>query len=234
MLGVTDLWTYVLGTVAIVLLPGPNSLYVLSTATKHGRRAGYRAAAGVFFGDSVLMTAAALGAASLLRTYPTIFMVIKYAGGGYLTYVGITMAVNAIRTWRRRTTSATSPPSPGREGHPTVPKVTACPPSAGPATVRPLRRAFVISLLNPKAILFVISFFVQFLDPTYAYPALSVLLLASVLQVCSVLYLTTLILGGTYLAAQFRRRRGLASGLTAGVGAVFIGFGIRLATASVA
>ena len=69
-----------------------------------------------------------------------------------------------------------------------------------------MRRAFVISLLNPKAILFVISFFVQFLDPTYAYPALSVLLLASVLQVCSVLYLSALILGGTYLAAQFRRR----------------------------
>jgi leucine efflux protein len=78
----------------------------------------------------------------------------------------------------------------------------------------------------------VISFFIQFLDPTYAYPAVSFLVLAVILQICSALYLSALIFGGTYLAAQFRRRRRLASGLTAGVGALFIGFGIRLATAS--
>lgn len=218
MLGVTDLWTYVLGTIAIVLLPGPNSLYVLSTAARFGVGKGYRAASGVFLGDTVLMLAAAFGVASLLRAYPTVFMVIKYAGAAYLAYVGVMMAVNALRGWRRRATAPAVDPQPE------------APPA--PATVRPLRRALVISLLNPKAILFVISFFVQFLDPNYAHPALSVLLLASILQVCSALYLTALIFGGTYLASQFRRRRRLSSVLTAGVGAVFIGFGIRLATAS--
>jgi leucine efflux protein len=224
MLGVTDLWTYVLGTIAIVLLPGPNSLYVLSTSAKHGIRAGYRAAAGVFLGDWVLMIGAAFGVASLLRTYPTVFMVIKYAGAAYLTYVGIAMAVTAIRGWRRRTDPAVGPAA---EAAPSAAELV-----GARGAIRPFRRAFVISLLNPKAILFMISFFVQFLDPTYAYPALSVLLLASVLQVCSAIYLSVLIFGGTYLATQFRRRRRLASGLTAGVGAVFIGFGIRLATAS--
>ena len=44
-LGITDIWTYVLGTVAIILLPGPNSLFVLSTAAKRGVAVGYRAAA---------------------------------------------------------------------------------------------------------------------------------------------------------------------------------------------
>jgi len=212
MLGVTDLWTYVLGTIAIVLLPGPNSLYVLSTAARLGVRAGYRAAAGVFLGDWVLMTAAALGVASLLRAYPPVFLVVKWAGAAYLGYIGITMAIAAIRKARR--------PAPV----PVEPVVE--------ELARPFRRALVISLLNPKAILFVISFFIQFLDPTYAYPAVSFLLLAAVLQICSLLYLSALIFGGTYLAAQFRRRRRLASGLTAGVGALFIGFGIRLATAS--
>ncbi len=211
MLGVNDLWTYVLGTIAIVLLPGPNSLYVLSTAAKHGVRTGYRAAAGVFLGDWVLMVGAAFGVASLLRAYPAAFLVIKYAGAAYLAYVGVTMAVTAIRSGRRKTPA---------------PAVVA------PASPRPFRRAFVISILNPKAILFVISFFLQFLDPTYAHPALSVLLLASILQICSGIYLSALIFGGTYLAVQFRRRRRLAAGLTAGVGALFIGFGIRLAAAS--
>ncbi len=215
MLGVTDIWTYVIGTVAIILLPGPNSLYVLSTAARHGVRAGYRAAAGVFLGDWVLMIAAALGVASLLKAYPALFFVIKYAGAAYLTYVGVMMAIGAIRRVRRTTV-----------------KVDVETPPAEPTANHPFRRALVISLLNPKAILFLISFFVQFLDPTYAYPALSFLLLAGVLQVCSALYLSALIFGGTFLAGQFRQRRRLAAGLTAGVGAVFVGFGVRLATAS--
>jgi leucine efflux protein len=209
-LGVNDLWTYVIGTIAIILLPGPNSLFVLSTAARHGVRAGYRAAAGVFIGDLVLMTAAAAGVASLLRAYPPVFLVVKYAGAAYLGYLGITMAVGAFR----RRHSAPAEPAP----------VEAVP--------RPMRRALVVSLLNPKAILFFVSFFIQFLDPTYPYPALSFLVLAGILQVCSALYLTTLIFSGTYLASQFRKRRRLRAGLTAGVGAVFIGFGVRLATAS--
>jgi leucine efflux protein len=232
MLGVTDLWTYVLGTIAIVLLPGPNSLYVLSTAARFGVRRGYRAAGGVFLGDTVLMLGAAFGVASLLRAYPAVFMVIKYAGAAYLGYLGIMMAVNAIRGWRRRhADSAANGPAVAESA---VAAPAAAEPAMGgaPAVVRPFRRALFISLLNPKAILFVISFFIQFLDPNYAYPALSVLLLASVLQVCSVLYLSALIFGGTFLASQFRRRRRLSSALTAGVGAIFIGFGIRLATAS--
>jgi leucine efflux protein len=41
MLGITNIWTYVIGTVAIILLPGPNSMYVLSVAARRGVRAGY-------------------------------------------------------------------------------------------------------------------------------------------------------------------------------------------------
>lgn len=219
MLGVTDLWAFVIGTIAIILLPGPNSLFVLSTAARHGVRAGYRGAAGVFLGDGVLMLAAALGAASLLRAYPPLFLVIKYAGAAYLTWVGVSMAVGAIRRARRR---AAQPEQAADE--PAVP-------GADPAP-RPFRKAAVISLLNPKAILFFISFFVQFLDPEYPYPALSFLLLAGIVQVCSAIYLSVLIFSGTFLATQFRRRRRLAAGLTAGVGAIFVGFGVRLATAS--
>src|SRR5262245_29646959 len=185
MLGVSDILTYVLGTAAIILLPGPNSIFVLTTSARHGVRAGYRAAAGVFLGDWVLMGAATLGVASLLRAYPPVFMAVKYAGAAYLAYVGITMAVTALR---RRRSAVADPPA-----------------EAGPVR-QPFRRALVISLLNPKAILFFISFFIQFLDPTYPYPALSFLVLASILQLFSAIYLSTLIFGGTYLSAQFRAR----------------------------
>ncbi|WP_189042561.1 leucine efflux protein LeuE [Micromonospora sonchi] len=213
-LGITDIWTYVLGTVAIVLLPGPNSLFVLSTAARRGVRTGYRAAGGVFVGDGVLMFLSAAGVASLLRAYPPAFLVIKYAGAAYLGYVGLTMLRGAWRRWRDRNDPAT-------------PRLID---AAEPAAIRsPFRKALMISLLNPKAILFFVSFFIQFVDPTYPWPALSFLLLGLIAQVASALYLTALIFAGTSLAAQFGRRRRLAAGATSAVGALFIGFGLKLA-----
>ncbi|KOX08227.1 leucine efflux protein LeuE [Micromonospora profundi] len=216
-LGITDIWTYVLGTVAIVLLPGPNSLFVLSTAAKRGVSTGYRAAAGVFVGDTVLMVLAAAGVASLLKAYPPVFLVIKYAGAAYLAYVGLTMLRGAWRRWRDR-------------NDPTTPRLID---AAEPEAMRsPFRKALVISLLNPKAILFFVSFFIQFVDPTYAWPALSFLLLGLIAQAASVLYLTALIFAGTFLATQFRQRRRLAAGGTTAIATLFLAFSLKLATAS--
>ncbi|GGO31345.1 leucine efflux protein LeuE [Micromonospora parathelypteridis] len=216
-LGITDIWTYVLGTVAIILLPGPNSLFVLSTAAKRGVRVGYRAAGGVFVGDGVLMFLSAAGVASLLKAYPPLFLVIKYAGAAYLGYVGVTMLLGAARRWRDR-------------NDPSTPRLID---AAEPAAMRsPFRKALVISLLNPKAILFFISFFIQFVDPGYAWPALSFLLLGLIAQLTSALYLTALIFAGTFLATQFRRRRRLAAGATTAVAALFLAFSLKLATAS--
>ena len=62
-LGITDLPTYLVGLVLIILLPGPNSLYVLSVAARRGVRSGYAGAAGVWTGDAVLMTLSAAGVA---------------------------------------------------------------------------------------------------------------------------------------------------------------------------
>mgnify|MGYP000426255435 CR=1 FL=1 len=98
--GVTDLWTYVIGAFGIILLPGPNSLYVLSVATARGVKAGYQGAFGVFVGDTVLLGLTGLGAASLMRTHPALFMVVKYAGAAYLAWIGFNLLVAALRQWR--------------------------------------------------------------------------------------------------------------------------------------
>jgi len=211
LLGVTDIWTYVLGTMAIVLLPGPNSIFVLSVAARRGVRHGYAAACGVFVGDAVLMTLAALGAASLLRTVPALFFAVKMVGAVYLGWVGIQLLRGAVRRWRGELATA----------------------QASDAELsQPFRKALFISLLNPKAILFFVSFFIQFVDPAYAWPALSFLVLGAIAQAFSALYLTVLIFSGARLAAAFVARRRAASVASSGVGALFLGFGAKLATAS--
>ncbi|WP_411085093.1 leucine efflux protein LeuE [Streptomyces sp. 061-3] len=223
MLGVTDLPTYLVGLVLIVLLPGPNSLYVLSVAARRGVRTGYVAAAGVWTGDTVLMTLSALGAASLLQTTPVLFAVVKYAGAGYLTWLAIGMLRAAVSMWRERHRQIAELTDDAAGGART----------AAGAAERPYRRALVVSLFNPKAILFLISFFVQFVDPGYAYPALSFLLLGTLLQIASFLYLSTLIFGGTRLSAAFRRRKRLSAGATSAAGVLFLGFAAKLSLSSV-
>ncbi len=214
MFGVIDLPTYLAGLVLIILLPGPNSLYVLSVAARRGVRAGYTAAAGVWGGDTVLMTLSAAGVASLLQANAVLFGIVKYAGAGYLTWLALGMLRAAWGMWRTRGER----PADGE-----VP---------APAEERPFRRAFVVSLFNPKAILFFVAFFVQFVDPGYAYPALSFVVLGVLAQVASVLYLSALIFGGTKLAAAFRRRRRLSAGATSAAGALFLGFAVKLSLTS--
>jgi leucine efflux protein len=97
---------------------------------------------------------------------------------------------------------------------------------------RPFRRALVVSLLNPKAILFFLAFFTQFVNPAYAHPVVPFAVLAVIIQAFSAVYLSTLILGGDRLAAALRRRRRLASCMTGGVGTLFLGFAAKLATAT--
>ncbi|MET7478999.1 leucine efflux protein LeuE [Streptomyces sp. NPDC005648] len=213
MFGVIDLPTYLAGLVLIVLLPGPNSLYVLSVAARRGVRAGYTAAAGVWCGDTVLMTLSAAGVASLLEANAVLFGIVKYAGAGYLTWLAVGMMRAARGMWRAR-----------RE------KAEETAPEAG-ADERPFRRALVVSLFNPKAILFFVAFFVQFVDPGYAYPALSFVVLGAFAQIASFLYLTALIFGGTRLAAAFRRRKRLSATATSAAGVLFLGFAVKLSLA---
>ncbi|MFJ1644424.1 leucine efflux protein LeuE [Streptomyces sp. NPDC088258] len=221
MLGVTDLPTYLVGLALIVLLPGPNSLYVLSVAARRGIRAGYRAAAGVWCGDTVLMVLSAAGVASLLQGNALLFGIVKYAGAGYLTWLAIGMMRAAWSLWRQRNEREQAA-GPGADA-------TAAP----EAVERPYRRALVISLFNPKAILFFISFFVQFVDPGYAHPALSFVLLGLLANLASALYLSALIFGGTRLAAAFRRRKRLSAGMTTAAGALFLGFAVKLSLSGV-
>ncbi|MGW2549823.1 leucine efflux protein LeuE [Streptomyces sp. NPDC001635] len=217
MFGVIDLPTYLAGLVLIVLLPGPNSLYVLSVAARRGVRAGYTAAAGVWCGDTVLMTLSAAGVASLLQANAVLFGIVKYAGAGYLTWLAFGMLRTAWGMWRTR-----------RERD--VPEQAAS--AAAAAEERPYRRAFVVSLFNPKAILFFVAFFVQFVDPGYAYPALSFVVLGAFAQLASCLYLSALIFSGTRLADAFRRRKRLSAGATSAAGALFLGFAVKLSLAS--
>ncbi|MDO5542694.1 MAG: leucine efflux protein LeuE [Acinetobacter sp.] len=219
MFGISDLGTFIIGTTLIVLLPGPNSLYVMSVASRFGIRTGYAAAFGVFTGDLILIVCTILGAASLLHAFPWLFTLLKVIGALYLGYLGIKLLIAAYKTWfpqpktlhTHLSTTATSNTT---------------------ERVHPYRTALMISVINPKAILFYLSFFVQFVNPDYAYPMLSFAVLAIVLQIISMGYLSILIFSGVKLASYFNQRYKIAAICVASIGILFCGFGFRLASST--
>ena len=215
MFGITDLTTYIIGTILIVLLPGPNSIYVMTIASRYGVKAGYIGALGVYTGDMILIILTALGAASLLHTFPWLFVLLKVIGAVYLSYLGIKLLMAAYKTWK-----ATIAPEQIQQKQENLKQP------------HPFRTALTISILNPKAILFYLSFFVQFVDPIYPYPMLTFTALAVVLQIISMSYLTVLIFSGVKLASFFSYRYKLTACCVASVGLLFCGFGLKLATST--
>ncbi|WP_111891352.1 leucine efflux protein LeuE [Acinetobacter sp. MB5] len=222
MLGIIDLPRFIIGTILIVLLPGPNSLYLLAIASRYGIKRGYQAALGILTGDSILILATVLGAVSLIHAYPIIFTVLKVLGAGYLGYLGIKLFLHSIGIWKNAKTKSS-----------VIADSTETNIKSDPKQISPFRTALTISLLNPKAILFFLSFFVQFVDPSSSAPMLSFLILAVILQLISFSYLTSLIFGGRKLASYFSQQQRLASIATCSVGLLFLTFGAKLAFSTI-
>ena len=213
MFGITNIVAYTISVIAVILLPGPNSIFCLTVAAKQGVAKGYHAASGVLIGDSILMLISALGAASVLRSSPTLFFILKCAGALYLSYLGVMMVLSSYKQFKKPSTEEIVSIFEKKS-----------------EIKNPFSKAMTLSLTNPKAILFFLSFFVMFVDPDYPYHAVPFLILGLILQVVSLSYLSMLIFLGTRLTSWFGRQKTLGVIATAAVGMLFIGFGLKLLT----
>ncbi|MEV7418842.1 leucine efflux protein LeuE [Streptomyces sp. NPDC089919] len=207
MWGIHHLHVFVLGALLVVLLPGPSSLGTLAGAAQGGRRAGLRFALGVVAGEITLMVLTVLGAAHLVRTDPQIVAWVRGLGAAYIAWLGVGMLRTALRA---------------RPG-------TGAPHAGTGAGAAGTRRAYVVTVLNPKSIVFFLSFFLQFVDPSAAHPHLAFTALGAVYELLSVGYLTCLVLAAARVGGLVRGRPRLASVLRGAAGCLFLGFGAALA-----
>ncbi|MBS9780242.1 MAG: leucine efflux protein LeuE [Moraxellaceae bacterium] len=219
--GITDYITYLLGVVAIVLLPGPNSMYCLFIASSQGVKDGYKAVSAIITGDFILMTSAVFGATTLLKTSATIFTIFKILGGIYLFYIGINLLIDVYKAIKNAKQN----------------KLASIEKTLNQKKTKKTNKVFLksltLSLSNPKAILFFLSFFLQFVEPSYPNPLLSFAILGISLQIISFIYLSILVFAGTNLVNYFNNRIYLASTGKASVGVMFISFAMSLWNAQV-
>jgi len=214
-LGIQGFWQFVLGTVIVVLLPGPNSLFVLTTAAREGPERGWRAAWGIFTGDTLLMVATAYGAASLMVLFPLAFEAVKSLGAIYLGWIGVGLLRAGLLQWRHAP----------QQSNTTQAEVHT---HSGALEQAPYWKALGLSLTNPKAILFFLAFFTQFVRVDAPSPALAYALLGLVVQTCSLAYLWMLIKAGVHLKSIFIRHPKLSAVGIVAVSLCFIGFAAHM------
>src|SRR5437868_1561925 len=85
----TAFLTFLFAALMLTLAPGPDMLYVIGRSVGQGRKAGIVSSLGIFAGCLVHIAAAALGLAAILKSSPLAFNIVRYAGAGYLVYLGI-------------------------------------------------------------------------------------------------------------------------------------------------
>lgn len=217
MWGTQHLPTFALGALVFVLLPGPSSLTTLTSAAQGGVRAGLRCALGVFCGEVTLMVLTVLGAANLLHADPQIVTCVRWSGAAYIAWLGTAMVRGALRSLRR---------APGRGG---AAAPHASQGSHGSVSPAGTRKAFVITVLNPKAILFFLSFFLQFVDPSAVRPHVAFAVLGAVYELISACYLSCLVLAAARIGRVVGARPRVTGALRGAAGIVFLGFSAALA-----
>ena len=200
MLGVTDYGTFVATILVFLLIPGPGNLALVLSTSKGGMRGGLAATLGVILGDQVLMWLAVAGVAALLSSYPAAFHVVQWAGAAYLAWLGAYMLL-------------------------------AKPGAASPIEIRPrqfLRQAMVITLLNPKAILFYMAFFPLFVDPVQQQGLLTYGFMAATIAALTFLYGLSATLLTYFFAERLRASPRVGHALEKLAGVFLIGFGVKL------
>jgi threonine/homoserine/homoserine lactone efflux protein len=205
MFGIADYGAFCAAVLVFLALPGPGTFALLTSTGKGGFGAGAAATAGVIAGDQVLLWLAVAGVAALLAAHPTWFKAVQYAGAAYLAWIGLKLVF-------------------ARGGG-----------SASPIRIEPrhyARQAFLITLLNPKAIVFYMAFFPLFIDPARHQGGVTFVAMAMTIAVITAVYCLTLCALARAVTEKVRTHQRVARGLERLAGVFLIGFGIRLGTSS--
>lgn len=200
--GITDYAAFCGAILLFLALPGPGTFALLNSTAKGGFKAGAAATLGVILGDQVLLWLAVAGVAAVLASSPWVFRGVQWLGALYLAWVGLRLI------FARAGAGATPPMAAGHF----------------------LRQAFLITLLNPKAIMFYMAFFPLFIDPTQHRGSLTFVVMAVTIATITAGYCLLLCAFARSITARVRAHRGLAQGLQRAAGLVLIAFGIRLGT----
>ena len=204
MFGITNYSAFVIAFILLLLLPGPGNLALITSTSKGGIKGGLAATLGVIAGDQVLMWMAIAGVAALLSAYPTAFQAVQWLGAAYLVWLGVKLLL-------------------AKAGDKPI------------LNIRPshfFHQAMMITLLNPKAIVFYMAFFPLFINPNIVKQANQAWLtygaMSATIITLTFLYGLIAVLLTHFMAERIRSNPRITSALQKLAGVFLIGFGVKL------
>ena len=201
MFGVADYGAFVVAIIVFLAIPGVGNLAIITSTGKGGIAGGLAATLGVIAADQILMWLAVAGVAALLTANPALFGLVQYAGALYLGWIGIRM-------------------------------MRAKPGDAPVLNMQPhhfFRQAMLITLLNPKAIVFYMAFFPLFVDPRRHQGLATFGAMALTIAVLTFLYCVIVISITHFAADRMRASPRVGVWLNRVAGTMLVGFGVKLA-----
>jgi leucine efflux protein len=201
MFGITNYSAFVIAFILLLLLPGPGNLALITSAGKGGLAGGVASVFGLLLGDQILMWLTVAGVAALLQANPIIFHALQWIGAAYLAWLGFKMLT-------------------AKAGDKPLLKITAG---------HYFRQTLIITLFNPKAIMFYVAFLPQFIDPVHHQGMLTFGVMAATIAVLGLIYCIAVVLITHFMAERIRSNPSITNVLQKLAGVFLIGFGVKLA-----
>lgn len=207
MFGIHDLTLFIISGLLLNIMPGPDSLLVMTRSATQGWRAGCTAAMGIGAGVFVHIFAAALGLSAVLATSATAFTAVKLVGAAYILW----MAFGLLKS-KKRDASA-----------PAAPAVT-------PLPYRKIfAQGFLTNVLNPKVALFFLAFVPQFINTDAPNKALAFIILGCIFNINGTLWTNALALFTAKASERVKLNPTVSLWLNRVTGTLFVWLGVKLA-----
>lgn len=206
MLGIHELWLFVLSGLLLNITPGPDTAYILGRTVQLGWRGGAAAAIGISCGCLVHVLGAAIGLSALLMASSTAFLVVKLIGAAYLVLTGLQMLLSRAK-----------------------PIVELAGPGGETSISRVFWQGALTNVLNPKVALFFLAFLPQFVAADSAHKTLAFLTLGLIFITGGTLWCLGLAAFAARAAGRIRQSAGVVAWINRSLGALFIYLGIRVA-----
>ena len=207
MLGIQELWLFIVSGVLLNVTPGPDTAYIVGRSVQSGWRGGAAAALGISTGCLVHVLAAAIGLSALLAASSAAFTMVKWAGAAYLCFMGVKMLLS----------------------RPHAPVMDAAPASGA----IPLRQIFwqgaLTNALNPKVALFFLAFLPQFVAAEAPHKALAFVLLGLIFIFNGTLWCLGVAAFAASAAGRIRQSGRVLLWIDRALGGLFVYLGVRIA-----
>jgi threonine/homoserine/homoserine lactone efflux protein len=206
MLGIHDLPVFILSGLLLNILPGPDSLLIMTRSATQGWRAGSAAALGIGAGTCVHILASALGLSAILATSATAFTAVKLLGAAYILW----MAIGLLRSKKGK--EAIAAPALPHLPYRTI-----------------FTQGFLTNVLNPKVAVFFLAFVPQFIDADAPNKALAFIVLGCIFNFNGMLWCNSLSLVTAQASARIKLKPTVTLWLNRATGGLFVWLGVKLA-----